>query len=683
MEKTIFLLLLTVFLCGSVLSFFSQPVSSQTSDHGLSQTPELLDPLTIPKWVNQLDSPPPVYVPTNVTDSFGQLIRQEYTATVTEFNQQILPTHDSNGNPTGFSSTKVWGFEGEAKDAITGESLGLVQSTPGPTFEAIQGVPIHVKWVNNLVDAAGKPLTHLFPVDPTLHWANPNGMEMPMSPVTAPSFPPGYPNAQSPVPIVIHLHGGEVASTSDGHPEAWWTANGIHGPAYTTASTTDANSAVFIYPNGQQPTTLWYHDHALGITRLNVVAGLAGFYILRSTTDPLAELLPSGEYEMPLVIQDRNFLTDGSLYFRSDGVNPTIHPYWQPSFLGNTIMVNGKVWPNMNVKQGQYRFRILDGSNSRFYNLSLSNGMSFIQIGSDGGYLKAPVQLSSLLIAPAQRADILIDFSDVPAGQTVRLQNFFTIGDSPVVRQTVGQIIQFTVTNDTGFTRKQLPSNLNPTLAGDYPTLTSPKKQRILTLTEVPGPNGFLALLLDGQRWDAPTSEVPELGTTEEWVIVNPTQDAHPIHLHLVQFQLVQRQTFNSTAYMADWAALNGEPPLNHPTVNVASLEPYLIGLPVEAAPNEQGWIDTVEANYGEITVIRLRFASQDGTPFPFDATVGPGYVWHCHIIDHEDNEMMRLYTVTKTPESLIPEALLIITLILIIVIILGVIRFRHRVRRK
>jgi spore coat protein A len=242
MNKPNKLLLLTVFSL-TLISCTLVPTA-------FSQQPQLLDPLTSPKFVNQLDQPPTVYVPNNVTDTSGKLIRQEYTVKASEFTQQILPTATANGAPTGFGPTKVWGYEGEAKNAITGESLGSVGSTPGSTFEVLQGVPVQVKWVNNLVDEEGKPLTYMFPVDPTLHWANPNNMEMTMDSTNAPAFPPGYPDAQTPVPIVTHVHGAEVGSASDGHPDAWWTADGKHGPAYNTAVPTEANSAVFVYPTG-------------------------------------------------------------------------------------------------------------------------------------------------------------------------------------------------------------------------------------------------------------------------------------------------------------------------------------------------------------------------------------------------------------------------------------------------
>jgi FtsP/CotA-like multicopper oxidase with cupredoxin domain len=528
----------------------------------------------------------------------------------------------------------------------------------------------------------------MFAVDPTIHWADPGkmGMMMLTPPVEAPTFPPGYVDAQSPVPIVTHLHGGEVPSAYDGGPDAWFTANGIHGPSYATIVPTDPNAAVYEYPNTQEPTTLWYHDHALGITRINIMSGLVGFYTLRDPADSIASLLPIGQYDVPLCIQDRSFLIDGSLYYPSEGNYPEIHPYWQDAFLGNTVMVNGKVWPNMNVEQGLYRFRILDASNSRFYQLSFSNGMGFVQIGSDGGYLKAQAPLKSLLMAPAERADILVDFSNVAPGTTIVLQNTALISSSDIEKQTVGQIMQFTVTGANGFVPKTMPTELNPTLSGPFPSLQDVNKQRTLTLIEASEMNETTAMYLDGQEWSAPISEVPELGATEEWVITNPTDSAHPIHLHLVQFQIVGRQTFNDTGYLTDWTALNGQPPLNHSTVNLPSLTPYLTGQPVPPAPNEEGWKDTAVMFAGQVTTIRVRFAQQDGSAFPFDATVGPGYVWHCHLLEHEDNEMMRPYVLTKTTSStfgLPLETILIITVVVAVAVIaLAIVRWRHfRVR--
>lgn len=622
-------------------------VSNQTVNRGLisvqsiklheeiSEQNRNLNPASIPKYVNQLVKPP-VYKPfiIYVKSKDGECYEERHLhfVDICEFEQQVLPE--------GFPKTTVWGYGGLVKDTETGALYS--KSAPGATFEAIRGVPIMVKWVNQLTGR------HLFAVDPTLHWANPN--DMPMDPPKPwPPFPPGFPDAQSPVPIVTHLHGGEVPSIYDGHPDTWFTADGTKGPAFVTS--------FYLYPNRQEPATLWYHDHALGITRLNVYAGLAGFYLLRDSNDCCQEKfeLPEGKYEIPIAIQDRSFKADGSgsFSFTEEGVNPDIHPYWDPEFFGDTIMVNGKVWPNLDVEQRQYRFRLLNGSNARFYNLKFENGMSFFQIGTDGGFLEEPVELDMLLIAPGERADILVDFSDIEPGTSIILLNDanapFPDGDSP--DENTGQIMQFTVPADSAPPVKppRLPCKLN-----DITVLIPDTPHRTMTLNEVMGPEGPVEVLLNGQRWGAPISELPRVGSTEDWVIANLTMDTHPIHLHLVQFQIINRQDFLTDEYKAKWEEINGMPPLDHPTV-VLPVYPYLTGEPICPDDNEKGWKDTIRMNPNQVTRIRVRFAPQDIPAFdvspgenlyPFNPTRGPGYVWHCHIIDHEDNEMMRPYKV-------------------------------------
>jgi len=591
-----------------------------------------LDPLKIPKYANQLVIPP-VYEPKIVTDPLtGEVLKHAYEVDMTEFKQQILPP--------GFPMTTVWGYGGKVKDPATGK-VKYFRNSPGATFEAVRGIPVEVKWVNKLYGS------EMFAVDPTLHWANPNKMSMdPSKPW--PKFPPGFSRAQRPIATVTHLHGGEVPSVYDGHPDAWFTANGKKGSAYRTN--------LYKYPNEQQAATLWYHDHALGITRINVYSGLAGFYLLRDNGDYLQRKLPEGKYEIPLVVQDRTFKPDGSLLFSNNGINPDIHPYWQPEFFGNTIMVNGKVWPNLNVERRQYRFRLLNGSNARFYNFKFDSGMSFIQIGSDGGYLPKPVTLKSLLLAPGERADILVDFSGLNPGTSVLLKNDaatpYPDGDSPDP-ETTGQIMKFLVPAkaEPPVTPAKLPDTLNV-----MPNLTPDSPVRNLTLYEVEGTNGPLEVLLNGQKWEAAVSELPKVGSTEEWDIINLTNDTHPIHLHLVQFQVLNRQDFNADKYEGDWVKLNGPPPIEH---KVHELPPkdYLTGSTINPDPNETGWKDTVRVNPGQVTRIKVRFAPQNATVcaakpginlFKFDPTLGPGYVWHCHILDHEDNEMMRPYKVVK-----------------------------------
>ena len=626
-----------------------------------------LDPLTIPKFVDQLVKPP-VYVPTTV----GEV--DEYTINMTRFTQQIIPLNTPNpvnpGQP--FPMTEVWGYGGIVDvNPLTKVINDYFRFAPGPTFEAMRGTPVSVKWQNNITSS------HMFAVDPTLHWANPN--MIPMNPqLPGPTFPPGFEGAQSPVPLITHLHGGEVHSTSDGHPEAWFTYDGTRGVAFDVEAvgTENPNEAKFYYPNQQPPTTLWYHDHSLGITRINVMSGLAGFYLLRDPAD--TTLLPFGNYEYPIVIQDRSFNIDGSMWFPKIGLDTTVHPYWQPEFFGNTIMVNGKLWPNLNVEQSLYRFRLLDGSNARFYTLWFQvkpanpqlnpPPLTFYQIGTDGGYLSAPVPLTRLTIAPGERMDIIIDFSTLSPGDRVIIRNSanapFPSGTTPNPK-TVGTIMQFTVNGPLSDVNQ--PTTIPLTLPSTIPALVTNAPSRTLTLIEKMGMLGPTEIFLDGQKWVGAISEKPQVGSTEDWIIVNPTADTHPIHLHLVQFQLISRQKFDVNKYLVDWYGANGvvnpmtDLPFTNPTINVgapatglAALAPYLKGKPILPAPNEMGWKDTIQANPGEITIIRVRFAPLDvdtydpfTNQYPFDPTTGPGYVWHCHILDHEDNEMMRPYVVT------------------------------------
>jgi spore coat protein A, manganese oxidase len=588
----------------------------------------LINPTTIPKWENTITGPPPVYVETS---------KNYYVVNASQFNQTILP-------PSMGLQTTVYGYGGLTKDAVTGKPLGYIRNSPGPSFDVKKGVPIKVKYINDLTQS------HMFAVDPTLMWANPNGMATP-SAENFVDFPPGFPQAQSPIPMCVHLHGGEVQATSDGGPDAWWTYNGDHGHEYYTADpSAGSNAAVFVYPNSQPAATIWYHDHALGMTRLNVVAGLAGFYLIRDPTNNVDSNLPKGRYEIPLVIQDRVFNTDGTFNFPIEPTNPEVHPYWTPEFFGDTIMVNGLVWPKINVDRAAYRFRFLDGSTARFYNLSLSNGMNFTVIGVEGGFLKSATSVKNILISPGERFDVIVDFTGVAPGTEIILQNSasapFPDGD-PVDPATTGQIVKFVVGKQTGRTDGKLPAILNPTLAGAFPSLPATSINRTLVLTEIMGEGGPLELLLNGQKYDADISEFPKQGTTEEWIIANPTADTHPIHLHLVQFQVVKRQQYDFEAHRDAWFAANGGAPPYTGTPTPVDVTPYLTaGTETYPPPIEQGWKDTVKMNPGEVTWIRVRFTSQDGKPFPFDPKVGY-YVWHCHIIDHEDNEMMRPYKVT------------------------------------
>jgi FtsP/CotA-like multicopper oxidase with cupredoxin domain len=629
--------------------------------------PGTIDPTTIQQFENVLTGAPPVWVPYH-SDS----AKDQYVINMSQFNQRILPV--SMGK-----TTTVWGYGGQAKDAVTGAPLGFVRNAPAGTFEAQKGKRVEVKWVNDLTGP------HLYAVDPTLHWANasPNCMLMDMI-GTFPGYPPGFIgtnnefgcNAQSPVPTVVHLHGAEVLSTSDGGPDQWFTANGIHGKDYFTSKKTDSNAAIYEYPNTQPPTTLFYHDHALGITRLNVFSGLVGFYLLR---DPGKEpsLIADKKYEIPLAIQDRIFKENGDFYFYPEGNVPELHPYWVPEYFGNAIMVNGLVWPKMDVDQTTYRLRLVDGSNARFYTLhfmdSDKNPVQFYQIGTDGGYLPHPVPLYELTISPGERADILINFTGVngPVTLTNDAKFPFPAGDDPEPGVD-GTIMRFDIGSKVVLS-PPLPATINSNIP-DL-SLATPSKTRIRTLVEIANADDKPVMVtLNGQRWMGALSETPAPGAIEDWVIVDTTMDTHPIHTHLTQFQLQSRQNIDTATYLNDWVHKQWTTCANFGLSPCGTLEPGTLPpwpnnyIPLELpigpylqpgtltlpADNEKGWKDTIQMNPDQVTIIRIRYQALDNSGhapnwYDFDPTIGQGYVWHCHIIDHEDNEMMRPYKVVRT----------------------------------
>ena len=576
---------------------------------------------------------------------------------------------------------------------------------PAFTIEAQQFNAVDVTYSNELYGETYDKVGLI--VDQTLHWADPFGDMGSFDPYT------GNP------PAVVHLHGGEVASEYDGGPDSWFTpGNAQVGPAWSSGVTN-----FYQYLNTQGGATVWYHDHALGATRLNVYAGMAGFYFLRGTNEDalhlpgwsgdgmVKEVAPTGTSgtfnpnpylpEIEIAIQDRMFDTNGKLYFPNLPTNPTVHPFWTPEFVGNIITVNGKTWPYISVAPRKYRFRILNGSNARFYQLWLQNlatgtfGPAINQIGADGGLLDAPVvidpaQRGKLLLGTGERADVIIDFSNSPPGTVWTLRNTgrapFPLG-SPPIGSTTGQIMQFVVNGQlVGADNSVIPATLNnPPLvkltnfAGGLNVTPAVKRQ--LTLNEVEEAGGPLEILVNNSKWDDPTTETPTEGTSEVWQIINMTADAHPIHLHLVQFQLVGRQLFNKSNYAKKYSASftggeyipGGGPPLDYNSPNPdgavggnPAITPYLQNGLKPANPNERGWKDTFIMYPGEVTTVVVRFAPTDlplstdpaNLIFAFNPSTGPAYVWHCHIIDHEDNEMMRRYSVNPNPSRSLPKAL-------------------------
>ena len=628
-----------------------------------------LDPLSIPKYVEPLVIPPPM--PTAVDPASRATIPNTYVVAARRFQQRVLPAP--------FPATTVFGYG----------AVGFPDSFsyPGHTFVARQGTPTTVTWRNELVDGQGNFIPHFISIDQTLHWANP-----PMACIDGRAAtdcrgfdPTPY---GGPVPVVTHLHGAHVEPVSDGYPQAWYLPDAAnlplgfapHGSNYGSALPAAPGEAIFVYRNDQRGTALWYHDHALGMTRANIYAGLAGLYLLRDAYEASLNLPgPYGVYEIPLVVQDRSFDGDGSLFYPStraffDGFTgpyiPTpgsdVSPLWNPEFFGNVMVVNGRTWPRLDVEPRKYRLRILNASDSRTIILTFQAPrisqrpwrVFFDVIGNDGGFIPGePVRVQQLVVAPAERYDAVVDFSAIPPGTRILLANVgpdSPFGGLPVSPRdlsdpsTTGHVMAFDVVPATAPDRSSLPARLEPPPDPYGGPAAQASVFRPLTLTEfesaiTPGPSK--AQLGDGYgplAWMDPISEEPALGVTEEWGIANTTEDAHPIHVHQVQFAVLQRVALDMPSYAAALAAC-ARPAAGQPAATGCPPDPRDYAAPGArprpAAAWERGGKDTIIANPGELTTLRARFDI-------------PGlYVWHCHIVSHEDNEMMRPFCV-RAPGS-------------------------------
>jgi FtsP/CotA-like multicopper oxidase with cupredoxin domain len=611
-------------------------VVTTTLDAGVASAsagPAVLLPAAIPKFAHEL-SIPPVLVPTPAQRSAGGADVQggrapggggdepllAYVLSVKQTRVQMLPPP--------LPQTTVLAYGGNVlRRGSTRAEFGYY--TPGPTIEAVRGVP-HELRVHNEIDTP-----HFLPVDPTLHWANPNHLSPPLSPFLP--FPPGYADAQFPVAHVTHTHGLMVESEMDGVARQWSTSLGQLGPHFLTRS--------YRQPNDQPPTQLWYHDHALGMTRLNVYAGLTGNYIIRDPRDPLAappdgevSPLPSGDYEIPLVIADRGFFEDGELDFPRVGINPD-HPYWSVAVPATTNIVNGKVWPNLDVERRAYRFRVLIAPNARLYTLGFDNGMSFSVIGSDGGYLPRPVLTQSLTLGVTERADLVVDFSRFEAGTQIILR------DTATADPDLGTIMRFSVRASEPVAPPPLPETLV-----EVPRLVQDARTRTKAQNVVIDARGNLSVFLDGLTHAQRPIDYPLVGSTERWDLVQNAGLTHLIHLHLIEYQVVERQPLDSAAYNLRWMLLNGQAPVTSRPI-VVDPTPFFTGPALPATGYEAGWKDTVQATGNMVTRIMARWAPQElalgaGGPgvnsFSIDPTTGPGYLWHCHILAHEDHDMMR-----------------------------------------
>jgi spore coat protein A len=633
-----------------------------------------LDPVTIEKYVAPLVVPPAM--PRSTSDA-----TVDYQIAVRQFRQQVLPP--------GLPMTTVWSYGSVDHPGTVAEGGSF--HYPAFTVEATVGAPVTIKWINDLKDPrTGRFLPHLLPVDQTLHWANPpqhclDGRRSTDCRGVAPGLYVG------PVPIVAHLHGAHTGPESDGYPEAWYLPDATNVPgAYATrgrewaqigGAPDVAGQAIFRYRNDQPATTLWYHDHALGMTRLNVYAGPAGFYLLRGGAHDLpSSQLPGpapdvgadpfgSHYEIPVAIQDRSFNRDGSLFYPAtrnffDGFTGPPDPgsdvarIWNPEFFGNTIVVNGRTWPYLEVEPRRYRLRLLNGSQSRFLILTTRDDqgapvLTFWQIGADGGFLPTPIARTELLLGPAERADVVVDFSALQVGTSVTLLNLgpdepFGGGEPgedfpPSDPRTTGQVMQFRVVELASTDGSADPATLD---LPEPPAVGAATNVRRLSLNEADSlvlcvnergksipcdssasvaPYGPVRALLGTvgaddapapSMWEEDTTELPALGSVETWELYNFTADAHPIHIHLVQFEIVDRQA------------------LEVDDEGMAVSPARLAGPPRGPEPWETGRKDTIVVYPGEVARVRARF------------DVEGLFVWHCHILEHEDNEMMRPFRV-------------------------------------
>jgi spore coat protein A len=521
-----------------------------------TQTPP---PAAPPRLTRYIDSLP---IPKRLEPHGKRGDVQLYRVRMTQFER---PLHSQ------LPAARLWGYEGQV---------------PGPLFETMRGQPIEVEWHNDL------PQQHLFPVDVRIHGA------MPPAPA---------------VRTVPHLHGSRTDSISDGLPEKWFTPG---------------QSVRYQYPNDQQAAPLWYHDHALGITRLNVHAGLSGFYFLRDQHE-LSLALPAGDFEIPLVLQDRTLDSQGQLLYSPSLDDGTKLPsgVWGPQFFGELPLVNGAIYPFLEVEPRPYRLRLLNAANSRFFRLYLNLAknpadipslITLRQIGTDGGLLAAPADMQKLLLAPAERADVIVDFSGLEEKIVTLSNDALTPYPGWNVLRSIHapllELMQFRVTRPLSRTGAAFSFPPQPALPRLMPEHSVATRDFVLT-DEMDAHGKSLRMLINGKGYDEPVSDFPKLGSTEIWRFFNTTDDAHPMHIHLVQFRILERQGFNQPALLAG--------------------KVKLVGAPRPPAPNEDGWKDTAIVNPQDSLSLLLRFEGYAGR-----------YVLHCHVAEHEDNDMMRPFEV-------------------------------------
>ncbi|OEU85399.1 copper oxidase [Streptomyces abyssalis] len=528
----------------------------------------------------------------------------------------------------------VWGYwakNPENPDRPTG--MGYL----GPTFSVTKDRPTVVKYRNEL------PTTHLFQFvidrirsgDPQL---------TPVAPPPYKSHPPFPANIN--VWNVVHQHGGFTAPQSDGMPMQSFSPDGFQGESYSTLDPDRVrrNEAIYAYTNRERSSMLWYHDHAMGMTSLNIYAGLAGLYLVRDPADKQLGL-PRDEFEVPLILQDRSFHRDGSLAYTMTEREGE-----------DTPVVNGKAYPFLAVEPRRYRLRILNASNERHWRLKFAvprdvlpqPTLPFWLIGTDGGF-RTPLQMLNFLIGPAERYDLIVDFSEMPMGTNVTLTNY----NAPVhypggAGPEISEIMQFKVTErlSGGADRTTPARKLKlPSVSPIKPKPRTRRREWVLYQQKLFGTMTFNAV-----PFMEPSQDFIKAGSTEIWEYINPNHDAHPMHVHLVNFQVLNRQPLDAAGYQADYEKWleGGRKPADKPV-----LTEYLTGPPIPPDPDEaRSYKDTVKAYSEMVTRIIIQefdpptdtIASLAGSGTKFPAT----YVTHCHILEHEDDDLMRPWTIVR-----------------------------------
>ncbi|MEU9371025.1 multicopper oxidase domain-containing protein [Streptomyces avermitilis] len=529
---------------------------------------------------------------------------------------------------------KVWGYWAtNPHDPRKAIGMGYL----GPTISVPKDHPTVVKYRNEL------PTTHMFQfVIDGIRNGDPD-----LTPIAPPPYKselPFPPNVN--VWNVVHQHGGFTAPQSDGMPLHSFSPDGVHAESYTTLdpSRVKPNEAICAYTNHERSSMLWYHDHGMGMTSINVYAGLAGLYLIRDPADERLGL-PQGEFEVPLILQDRTFNQDGSLAYTM-----TLREG------EDTPVVNGKAYPFLAVEPRRYRLRILNASNERFWRLRFDvprdvlpqPTLPFWLIGTDGGF-RTPLQMLNFLISPAERYDLIVDFSQMPMGTNVTLQNYHApvhYPGMPGEGPEISDIMQFQVTKrlSGGPDRTTPPKKLElPTAAPIEPKPDTRRREWVTYQHKL-----FSTMTFNAVPFMEPSQDFIQAGSTEIWEYINPNHDAHPMHVHLVNFQVLNRQPIDAAAYQADYEKWldGGRKPEDRPV-----LANYLTGPPIPPDPDEaQSDKDTFKSYPETVTRIIIKefspptetIASIPGSGTEFPAT----YVHHCHILEHEDDDLMRPWTI-------------------------------------